>query len=46
MGQSESDIGKLCSNARVLKGIAIKGGSVQRAESDIADWLRNLGEID
>jgi flavodoxin len=46
MGRSESDIRKLCPNARVLKGIAIKGGSVQRAENDIADWLRNLGEID
>jgi flavodoxin len=45
MGRSESDIKKLCSNARVLKGLPIKGGSVQRAEDDIANWLRKLGEI-
>ena len=45
MGHSESDIRKLCSDARVLKGLPIKGGSVQGAENDIADWLSKLGEI-
>jgi flavodoxin len=42
MGRSESDIRKLCPNARVLKGIAIKGGSVQRANNEIADWLTQV----
>ena len=46
MGHSESDIRKLCSDARVLKGLPIRGGSVQGAENDIANWLRKLGEID
>jgi len=46
MGRSESDIKKLCSDANVLKGLPIRGGSVQGAESDIADWLRKLGEIE
>lgn len=46
MGRSERDIGKLCPDARVLRGIAIKGGSVQSAENDISDWLKKLGEID
>ena len=46
MGRSESDIKKLCSDANVLKGLPIRGGSVQGAESDIANWLRNLGEIE
>ena len=46
MGRSESDIGKLCSDAGVLKGLAIRGGSVQGAQNDIADWLRELGEIE
>lgn len=46
MGCSESDIKKVCSESKVLKGLAIIGGSVQRAENDIAAWLRNLGEID
>jgi len=39
MGQSESDIRKLCPDARVLKGLPIRGGRVQEAENDIADWL-------
>jgi flavodoxin len=45
MGRSESDIRKLCSDARVLKGLPIIGGSVQGAQNDIANWLRKLGEI-
>jgi flavodoxin len=44
MGRSESDIRKACPDASVLKGLPIRGGSVQRAEEDIADWLRELGE--
>ena len=46
MGRSESDIKKLCSDASVLKGLPIRGENVQKAESDIVDWLRNLGEIE
>lgn len=45
MGHSERDIGKLCPDARVLKGLPIRGGSVGKAERQIADWLRGLGEI-
>ena len=45
MGHSETDIKKLCANATVLKGLAIKGGSVQRSESEIAAWLRKSGVI-
>ena len=46
MGRSESDVKKLCSDASVLKGLSIRGENVQKAESDIVDWLRNLGEIE
>lgn len=46
MGRSESDIRKLCPNARVLNGLPIRGGSVQKAGDAIATWLRNAGEID
>ncbi len=46
MGRSESDIKKLCPDAKVLKGLPIRGGSVQGAENDIANWLRKLGEIE
>lgn len=45
MGRSERDIGKLCPAGSVLKGLAIRGGSVQRAEDEIANWLRALGKI-
>ena len=44
MGHSESDIRKVCPDASVLKGLPIRGGNVQRAGNDIADWLRTLGE--
>jgi len=42
MGSSERDIKKLCPNAKVLSGLAIRGGSVDRADKDIANWLKNL----
>ena len=45
MGKSESDIKQLCPGATVLKGLSIRGGSVQGAENDIAAWLRTSGVI-
>lgn len=39
MGQSERDIRKLCPNADVKTGIAIRGSQVKSAETDIAYWL-------
>ncbi|SCP98724.1 flavodoxin [Anaerobium acetethylicum] len=39
MGSSENDIRKLCSGAKVEKGLAIQGGSVSGAKSAIAKWL-------
>ena len=42
MGNSENEIKKLCAGARVLKGLPIRGGSVQSAENDIAEWLKRL----
>ena len=42
MGSSERDIKNLCPNAKVLSGLAIRGSSVDRADNDIADWLKNL----
>ena len=46
MGRSERDIRKLCPNARLLKGLPLHGGSVQKAGDAIATWLRTSGEID
>lgn len=45
MGRSERDIEKICAGAGVLKGLAIRGGSVQQAQDQIAKWLRGLGQI-
>jgi flavodoxin len=40
MGVSERDIKRLCPNANLQQGLAIRGGSVNRAESEIEEWLR------
>jgi flavodoxin len=45
MGSSERDIKKLCPNAKMLSGLAIRGGSVDRADKDIANWLKKLDLI-
>jgi flavodoxin len=42
MGRSERDIKKLCPNARVLPGLAIRGGTVDRADKDLSNWLKPL----
>ena len=39
LGHSEQDIKKLCPCARVLRGLAIRGGSVRKAEKILAAWL-------
>jgi flavodoxin len=39
IGNSERDIKKLCPDAKVLPGLAIRGGSVKSAESMIKSWL-------
>ena len=46
MGHSERDIRRLCPRAKVLKGLPIKGSTVQKAEKAIAAWLRESGVID
>ena len=45
LGRSESDIKQICPDAKVLKGLSLRGGSVQRAENDISAWLRKSGMI-
>lgn len=39
LGSSERDIRKLCPNAKVLPGLAIRGSSVNSADSMIKSWL-------
>jgi flavodoxin len=41
IGNSERDIKKLCPNSKVLTGLAIRGGSVSRADNDIINWIKN-----
>jgi flavodoxin len=40
LGQSERDIRKLCPGAHVLRGLAIRGGNVRKADKAIASWLK------
>lgn len=42
LGHSVSDIKKCCPGAIILDGIAIRGGSVQNADSQIEKWLNGL----
>jgi flavodoxin len=39
IGGSERDIKKLCPNAKVLPGLAIRGGSVAGADNLVKNWL-------
>ena len=45
MGNSVRDIKKLCPNAKVLSGLAILGGSVDRADKSVANWIKKLDLI-
>ena len=40
LGQSERDIRKLCPGAQVLRGLAIRGGGVAKAEKALTTWLK------
>ncbi|MDO4175359.1 MAG: flavodoxin [Eubacteriales bacterium] len=39
LGRSMDDIKKLCPNAHVGEGLAIRGGSVQHCQSKIGTWI-------
>ena len=39
MGSSEKDIQTICPNAKVEKGIAIYGSSVNRSQKELEDWV-------
>ncbi|MDF2985965.1 MAG: Flavodoxin [Eubacterium sp.] len=45
MGRSERDIKKLCSNSKVLEGLAIRGSSVSKAPGTLAVWLNKTGML-
>lgn len=39
LGNSIKDIQRLCPDAKIEKGLAIHGGSVERSERDIEKWI-------
>jgi flavodoxin len=45
LGASVTDIKKLAPKATVLKGLPIRGGSVNSAEPDVQRWLKELEMI-
>lgn len=42
MGNSLEDIRRLCPDADISQGLAIRGGSVERSEGEIRKWLEEL----
>lgn len=46
LGRSVTDITKLCPQATILDGLAIRGGDVKNAQDEIAGWLRKIGMIE
>jgi len=42
MGRSVADIKKTCPQSTVLNGRAIRGGEVNKAQDEIAGWLREI----
>ncbi|MEN6410970.1 MAG: flavodoxin [Anaerolineaceae bacterium] len=48
LGHSESDIAGLLPDATLLKGLAIRGSSVDsgQAQQDVTGWLRELGFVE
>jgi flavodoxin len=45
LGASAIDITKLCPNAKVLDGLAVRGKSVKSAQDEVSEWLRKLGML-
>lgn len=44
LGSSVNDIKKLCPDASVEAGLAIRGGSVERSEKDIERWIGKVAK--
>ncbi|MDE6598269.1 MAG: NAD(P)H-dependent oxidoreductase [Clostridia bacterium] len=40
MGNSESDLKKLCGGAEVLKGLSVHGAEAAQSEKRVADWAK------
>ncbi len=46
LGRSIMDIEKLCPQSTVLNGLAVRGSNVNTAQTQVSDWLRNIGMIE
>lgn len=40
MGNSESDIKRICKGAKVIKGLPIQGSYVSTAKSKVEQWIK------
>lgn len=45
MGKSEGDLRKICPHANVAEGLALRGSTVNRADSELYNWIKKLGLI-
>lgn len=46
MGSSESAIAKICPDAIILKGLAVRGSGASSAQSDVETWISDSGILD
>ena len=45
LGGGPRDIAKLCPQAKILEGLAVRGPKVADSQNDIAQWLKNLNVV-
>lgn len=45
LGRSVEDIKKLCPKATVTEGLAVRGGTVKKANDNVLKWLREVGVL-
>jgi len=43
LGRSADDIKKLCPKSTVVKGLAVRGSAVKKAQGDVSKWLHEIG---
>lgn len=43
LGRGPRDIAKLCPNAKILDGLAIRGSDASKAQEDVDQWLHLIG---
>jgi flavodoxin len=46
LGQTVTDITKLCPQSTILDGLAVRGSDVKNAQNKVSEWLRELEMIE